>query len=515
MTVAVADGANAAAVSGSRGNARRIGIDTGQEPVVYLHRDSPVVHSEGFASETRVRLTRAQDGEGVLATLNVVTGPLLAVDEVGLSDVAWTRLEARDGDEVILAHPAPLDSLSLVRSKIYGRRLEAEAFDAIVRDIAAGQYSDIYLASFITACAGGRLDHQEVVHLTLSMIGAGERLTWGAPKVLDKHSVGGLPGNRTSLLVVPIVAAAGLTMPKTSSRGITSPSGTADTMETLAPVDLDLQAMRRVVEREGACLVWGGRARLSPADDLLIRVERPLDLDSPAQLVASVLSKKAAAGATHVLIDLPVGPTAKVRSYADAEQLSAQLRSVGGAIGLEVLPVLTHGAQPIGRGIGPALEARDALAVLKRSPDGPADLRERALLLAGYLLEMGGVAPAGCGEGMARSILEEGRAWTKFQAICEAQGGMRVPPTAAFTQPVLAARAGLVRLVDNRRLGRVAKLAGAPRDLAAGLDLHVRLGERVAPGQPLYTIHAVASGQLEYALSYALAGNGIDIEDGP
>jgi thymidine phosphorylase len=211
-----------------------------------------------------------------------------------------------------------------------------------------------------------------------------------------------------------------------------------------------------------------------------------------------------------------VGPTAKVRSYADAERLSVQLRSVGGAIGLDVMPVLTHGAQPIGRGIGPALEARDALAVLQGSPEGPADLRERALLLAGYLLEMGAVAPAGCGEGMARAILEDGRAWTKFQAICEAQGGMRVPPTAAFTKAVLAPRSGHVHIVDNRRLGRVAKLAGAPHDPAAGLRLHVRLGEQVTRGQPLYTVHAAASGELEYALSYARASADIiGIEDGP
>ena len=474
---------------------------------MYLHRDSPVVHSEGFATETRVRVTAG--ARTILATLNVVTSPLLGIEDVGLSDAAWQRLSVDDGGEVGVAHPPPLDSLGLVRAKIYGRRLEADALDAIVRDIAELRYSDIYLASFITACAGGRLDHQEVVNLTLAMIRAGERLRWDAPRVFDKHSVGGLPGNRTSLIVVPIVVAAGLLMPKTSSRAITSPSGTADTMETLAPVDLDLAAMRRAVEREGGCLVWGGRARLSPADDVLIRVERPLDLDSPAQLVASVLSKKAAAGVTHVLIDLPVGPTAKVRSYGEAERVSGHLREVGTAIGLEVLPVLTHGAQPIGRGIGPALEARDALAVLQREPDAPADLRERSLLLAGHLFEMAGAAPAGSGQGMARAILEDGRAWKKFQAICEAQGGMRAPPVARFTCPVPAQRAGHVAVIDNRRLGRVAKLAGAPHDPAAGLELHVRLGDRVTPGQPLYTVHAAAPGELDYALAYAESADGI------
>ncbi|MGE5232077.1 MAG: thymidine phosphorylase, partial [Deltaproteobacteria bacterium] len=305
----------------------------------------------------------------------------------------------------------------------------------------------------------------------------------------------------------------GLVMPKTSSRAITSPAGTADAMETLAPVALDREALQRVVEREGACIVWGGGANLSPADDVLIRVERPLDLDSAGQLVASVLSKKVAVGATHVLVDVPVGPTAKLRTLAEAEAVSDSLRDVGGALGLEVLPVITDGAQPVGRRIGPALEARDVLAVLRREPDSPRDLRERALLLSGYLLELAGAAPPGAGQALARSALDDGRAWRKFQAICAAQGGMREPPVARFVRPVEGTAAGQVSAIDNRRLARVAKLAGAPGDPAAGLELHVRTGETVAPGQPLFTVHAQASGALDYALAYAArAGDIIRIE---
>jgi len=305
------------------------------------------------------------------------------------------------------------------------------------------------------------------------------------------------------MIVVPIVAAAGLLMPKTSSRAITSPAGTAATMEMLAPVDLDVTRMRRVVEREGGCLVWGGRARLRPADDVLIRVERPLDLDSPAQVVASVLSKKAAAGATHVVMDVPVGPTAKIRSPEDAVRLTALLCEVGRAIGLTVRPVLTQGTQPVGRGIGPALEARDALAVLQRAPHAPVDLRDRALLLAGELLELGGASRSGAGAALARAILDDGRAERKFEAICEAQGGRRTPPLAAFSRAVPSPKDGEVTRIDNRRLARVAKLAGAPRDPKAGLELTVRLGDTVRRGDPLYTVYASAMGELEYGLAYA------------
>jgi thymidine phosphorylase len=487
--------------------ARRLGIDTGQEAVVYLHRDSPVVRSEGFDSQTRVEVRAA--GRATLATLGVVNNSLLAPDEAGLSEAAWSRLDLADAEPLTFAHPPPVESLSFVRAKIYGRPLAGSHFDAIVRDIVAGRFSDIELAAYIAGCAGGRLSDREVVDLTTAMVAAGDRLSWPRAPVMDKHSVGGLPGNRTSLIIVPIVSAAGLLMPKTSSRAITSPAGTADTMEMLAPVELDVPAMRRVVEREGGCLVWGGRARLSPADDALIRVERPLDLDSPAQLVASVLSKKAAAGATHVLIDVPVGPTAKIRSMRDAERLSALLREVGLAVDLEVLPFLTEGAQPIGRGIGPALEARDALAVLEGAPGAPADLRERALLLAGRLLELGDAATGGCGPTLARTILEDGRARAKFEAICEAQGGRRTPPVAPFARPVSAVRHGRVIGIDNRRLARLAKLAGAPRDPAAGLEIHVRLGDPIERGQPLLTVHAESEGQLEYALAYSAAGGDV------
>jgi thymidine phosphorylase len=292
-------------------------------------------------------------------------------------------------------------------------------------------------------------------------------------------------------------------MPKTSSRAITSPAGTADAMETVAPVALDVPAMRRVVDREGGCIVWGASVRLSPADDVIISVERPLDIDSEEQMVASVLSKKIAAGATHVVIDMPVGLSAKVRSPEAARALSSLFLEVGDQLGLAVRTELTDGSQPVGRGIGPALEARDVLGVLRGAADAPTDLRERAVLLAGAVLEVGGSASRGTGRERARELLDSGGAWQKFQAICEAQGGMREPPRAPFSREVLAARSGVLASVDNRRLARIAKLAGAPRAPAAGLELHARVGSPIERGARLFTLHAAARGELEYALDYA------------
>lgn len=487
--------------------ARRMGIDTLQESVVFMREDCDVCRSEGFSAHARIRVTNGR--KSIIATLYHVTSDLLAPGEAGLSESAWARLELRAGAEIKFSHPRPLVSLSKVRGKVYGNRLDGAALNDVVGDIVAGRYSDIDLASFITACSAQPLNRDEIVALTSAMVDAGDRIDWGISPVVDKHCVGGLPGNRTTPIVVAIVAACGLTIPKTSSRAITSPAGTADTMETLAPVDLTIDEMRRVVEREGGCVVWGGAVRLSPADDILIRVERALELDSEGQLIASVLSKKIAAGATHVVLDLPVGLTAKVRSAEAADALSDTLGKVAEIFGVVTRIVVTDGSQPVGRGIGPALEARDVLAVLQGRPDAPKDLRARSVSLAGELLELGNVAAPGEGAARAGETLATGRAWAKFQRICDAQGGMREPPTSSHRRPVISASSGRVRAIDNRRIARVAKLAGAPDDKAAGVELHVRIGQKVSKGDVLYTVHAETPGELDYALEFVSSNTDI------
>ncbi len=487
-------------MNGHRLRLRQLGIDTHHEHVIYMHRDCHVCRAEGFEAQTRVEVSLGE--RRIIATLNVVHSELLAIGEASLSTSAWCALNPAPDDRVGVAHAPTLDSLSSMRSKVYGHRLGAAALEAIVADVAAGRYADLHIAAFLSACAGGRMDLQETIDLTRAMVKVGDRIDWGRAPIADKHCVGGLPGNRTTPIVVAIVAAAGLTMPKTSSRAITSPAGTADVMETLTRVDLDLASMRRVVEREGGCLVWGGALTLSPADDILIRVERPLDLDSDAQLVASVLSKKIAAGASHAVIDIPVGPSAKVRSEQDAQRLELLLQQVASALDLQLRVLRTDGSQPVGHGVGPALEAHDVLAVLRGIDAAPTDLRQRALTLAGELLEFCGHSQPGEGHSRAVWLLDSGAAWAKFQAICEAQGGLREPGLAPLREPVLAERDGYVAAMDSRRLARVAKLAGAPGSANAGLALHVRLGDRVQRGAPLFTLHAQAPGELAYAKQY-------------
>lgn len=483
--------------------AKCLALYTHREPIVLMHADCPVARSEGLTARAQVEL-RA-NGRAAIATLYQVRGDILKADEVGLSDNVAHRLKVVDGDEIKIRHPQPLESMSAVRAKVYGHRLGGSELEAIIQDIAAERYSDVQLAAFVSAFSGEPAQQEEMVALTRAMVQAGDRLTWPGSPIMDKHCVGGLPANRTTPIIVSIVAAAGLVIPKTSSRAITSPAGTADAMETMAPVDLNLVAMRRVVDREGGCIVWGGSVRLSPADDILIKVERALDIDSSSQLVASVLSKKIAAGSSHVVLDVPVGPTAKVRSPQHAAELCDHLVAVATAFGLKARPVVTDGTQPVGCGVGPALEARDVLSVLRGAPAAPGDLRARAIRLAGALLEFGGAASDGIGEQRASEILSDGRALAKFMAICEAQGGFREPTVAPLQHTIEARDPGLVQEIDNRLLARAAKLAGAPESPSAGLELHVKVGNAVERSQPVMTLHGENAGELGYALAFAKA----------
>ncbi|MDO6564106.1 thymidine phosphorylase family protein [Amphritea sp. 1_MG-2023] len=480
--------------------ARRLGIDTRQEPIIYLRADSPVCRSEGFSALSRV-LVHTEHGK-IIATLNIITGEMLRRGQIGFSESAWLRLQLNNDDNVWLSHPRPVQSLSHVRAKVYGHTLNKQQFQEIINDIVDGRYADVHIASFITACGDDKLSDTEIIALTRAMIDSGSRIDWGQPMVIDKHCVGGLPGNRTTPIVVSILAASGLTMPKTSSRAITSPAGTADTMETMTDVSLSLEQMKQVVKQEGACLAWGGSVRLSPSDDILIQVERALDIDSEGQLIASVLSKKIAAGATHVLIDIPVGPTAKVRTQKAADKLAASFTTVGEQLGIKIQILYTDGTQPVGNGIGPALEAKDVIAVLQNNAHAPQDLKQRALTMAATMLEMAGAVEAGCGIDKATQVLESGQAWKKFIAICVAQGGMKQPDEAHYLYKLMADRNGIVARVDNRRLAQIAKLAGAPIDLSAGLEIHVKVGQQVNIHDPLLTIHAESSGELNYAVEY-------------
>jgi thymidine phosphorylase len=482
---------------------KQVAIDTYMENVAYLHRECEIYRAEGFQALSKIKITCNE--KTIYAVLNVVDDENMVTPmELGLAEQAFVQLNADLGAPVSVSQAKPPVSMDAVRRKINGERLTLRDFRVIANDISKNRYSKMEMAAFLVASGQTGLDREEILHFTQAMAESGERLEWHSPLVVDKHCIGGIPGNLTTMLVVPIVAAHGTMMPKTSSRAITSPAGTADTMEVLANVNLSPEEMHKVVNQEQACLAWGGTARLAPVDDVLISVERPLGIDSQGQMIASILSKKLAAGSSHLLMDIPVGPTAKVRQMREALRLRKLFEYVGDRLNLHLEVIITDGTQPIGRGIGPVLECRDVMQVLENDVDAPFDLRQKALRLAGRLLEFDPDVRGGYGFGLARDILDSGRALEKMQAIIEAQGKQTQTFTLGrLTREITAPSDGYITAIDNYQMSKIARLAGAPMDKGAGVDLLKKLGDPVKQGEPLYRIYAEFPADFDFACNLA------------
>lgn len=490
--------------------AKIFNIHTGTPLVAVIHK-TDAIHHDLHATD-RVELCYKK--KKVLAVVDILDhfhdphrADIMAHGCIGLFSETAEELGVPDGELVSLHPEKKPDSLKLIKRKIEGKELREIEVKRIVKDIVDGAITDIELTSFVVATAIRGMTFEEMTYLTKAVATTGDRFSTKRRPVIDKHCIGGVPGNRTTMVVVPILASFGLTMPKTSSRAITSPAGTADTMEVLANVSLPLSKMKRVVETTSACMVWGGAMNLAPADDKIIRIERPLGIDVTGLMLSSVLAKKYSVGATHVIIDIPYGKGAKVEHRADAERLKEHFLTLGKLLGMKIVVVMTDGRQPIGNGIGPVLEAIDVMKVLKNAPDAPRDLREKSLMVAGELLEFVGSVQKGLGFQVAREVLDSGDAHRKMQEIIAAQGGHDIPPLSTFTQVFTAKKSGVIVEVNNKSITKVCRLAGAPITKTAGVYLHKKCGAKVKKGEPLFTAYAGSEHKLQELAAYVKKEN--------
>ncbi len=434
--------------------------------------------------------------------------------EIGLYEKAYSMLNCSSSTIRAKVIPAPKPkSIDAIRKKFHENiELRPSDFELIIQEMLENKYNDITKTFFVLACAAHSMSDDEVIGLTNAMVNAGMVLDFKKSSkdiIVDKHCIGGVPNNRTTMIVIPIIAAAGLKIPKTSSRSITSPAGTADTMEVLADVNVPMTRMHSIVEKIGGCLIWGGGVALSPADDVIIEVEHPLEIDSEGQMIASILSKKKCAGSTHVLIDIPVGPQAKVTSKTKALRLKKRFESVGKAIGLKVLAIISNGEEPIGMGIGPQLEARDVIGVLENNSGAPDDLKEKSLMMAGLIFEMAGIKKSGKGYKYAQEILESGKALEKFTQIRDLQGKKDLPDDAKFRYEYVAQNSGVVSCYHNKIISRIAFVLGAPKDKLAGLKMYKKIGDKVKKGDVLFELFATSELKLEYGKTYLNEHQGV------
>jgi AMP phosphorylase len=422
---------------------------------------------------------------------------------VGLFEEIQRELGVKENDllEVrLMPLPASIDAII---KKIHKSKLTADEIKAYIKDVVENKLSEAEISAFLVAAELNGMDDDETVSLIEAMVESGGHISFDSKYVVDKHCIGGVAANRTSMLIVPIMAAAGALMPKTSSRAITSPAGTADTMEVLAPVEFSLEELKNLVNKVGGAIVWGGGVNIAPADDKMIAIRRPLRLDPLGVMMASILAKKRAVGSKHLIIDVPVGRGAKIEDIEYGKFIGEKFKTVATRLGMNTAVIITDGSEPIGNGIGPALEARDVLLVLEGK--GPMDLREKAILMAGTLLELCNKAKPGEGILMAESILNSGKALKKMREIIEAQGGDpnitadKIRLGDVFYH-IIAEKDGRIEHIDNKGISRIARIAGAPIDKGAGVYLWKSKGDVVKKGEKIMTIYSHTEERLSLAL---------------
>src|SRR3990167_1254332 len=226
-------------------------------------------------------------------------------------------------------------AVSAIKKKLLGKKLSYHEIFSLMDEVAHETLGPILTTYFVAAGFKEGFSDQELYYLTKAMVNTGAKLHFDGI-VADKHSTGGLAGTRTTMILVPIIAAAGFKIPKNSSRAITTPAGTADTMEVLAPVTFSPSQIEKMVAKTGGCIVWGGHLGLAPADDVIIQVETPLSFESFDKIIISIMAKKIASGATHLVLDIPVGLTLKVNHFKDAEIIADKFKFLAKKFNIKV-----------------------------------------------------------------------------------------------------------------------------------------------------------------------------------
>ncbi|MBI5253637.1 MAG: AMP phosphorylase [Euryarchaeota archaeon] len=460
----------------------------------------------GLYSKDRVKIFL--DGRGIVAFLNT-TKTIVKKGEIGISRDFLTVSKIQDGEKVSVVPAERPRSVDYIRKKMKGIALTESEYEAIVKDVIANNLSEIELAAFVSAIYINEMSIEEAAFLAKKMAESGEMLELKKKPIFDKHSIGGVPGNKITLLVVPIVAAAGLTIPKTSSRAITSACGTADIMEVLAPVTFDAREIEEIVNKTNGVIAWGGGVNLAPADDIFIQVEYPLAIDPHYLALCSVMAKKYAVRANFVVIDLPMGEETKIGSMEEAKKYARDFMELGERLGINVECAITYGDKPIGRAVGPALEAREALRALEGGENKvPSSVIEKSTEIAGIILEAGGVAARGRGKEVALEYLSSGKALQKMKEITAEQGGdARVTSNdirvGKFSEKIISNGSGYVTHISNRAIIQISRAAGAPKDKEAGILLNVTRGTKVERGDVLFEIYSDSEYKLEQALKLA------------
>jgi AMP phosphorylase len=469
-------------------------------PVAMLNKKT--AESIGVHEGDRISIKPFSNHSPDFSTIIDIVEKIVKEKEIGISSEIQKTIGLRNGQKVYVNLAKSPQSLFYIRKKVDNKKLSKLEIEEIIRDIVNNSLSEPEIALFVSGMYKNGMSFDETIFLIEAILKDSEKLHLKGKFIVDKHCIGGIPGNRTTPIVVSICAAAGLTFPKSSSKAITSAAGTADVIEAIAEVEFTIKELERIVNKTGACLVFGGGLKLVPADSKIIKVEKLLKIDPRAQLLASIMSKKLAVGSKYILIDIPYGKTAKV-DKKQGLKLKKDFEKIGKYFKLKLEGVLTDGSEPIGNGIGPILELIDIIKVLNPSETGPSDLEEKSLFLSGKIFEMTGKAKTGKGVAMAREVLLSGNAFKKFVEIIKSQrGSIKNLHLGNFTKDIVIQKPCKISEIDNKKINSLARVAGCPLDKSSGLYLHHHVGEKLKKGDKILTIYAESKPRLNEAIYY-------------
>jgi AMP phosphorylase len=476
---------------------KQLDIETGSGLIALLNEKE----AENMGIHAGDRVTLNYDKKRKVTVTIDTSEKLVKPGFIGLFEDVWAKRSIKE-DEVaqMVVESRPL-SIETLKKKMLGKPCNYEEFYALIKDISDGKFSEIETTYYAASGFVAPYTDQELYYVAKAMAETGEQFNL-KQKVVDKHSVGGLAGNRSTPIIISIVASLGITIPKTSSRAITSPAGTADAMEVLCPVSFSLAEIKKIIKKTNGCLVWGGGLRMAPADDKIIKVSRPLAIESYDKMIVSIMAKKVATGVDYLIIDIPVGESCKVPNMKHANEIEKKFVTLGKKFKMKVKVIKTPAREPIGRGIGPALEAREVLRVVQQHKFRSLDLENKSCKLAGAILELKGYCKTGNGYKIAKEQVKNGEAWKKLNQIIVAQGGQKDINSEEVLKEVEkyeihAKKSGKIVFVNNRNINEVCMNLGAPIDKNSGIHTHVRYGQKVKKGDKLYTMYTSSEDRLK------------------
>jgi AMP phosphorylase len=479
--------------------AKYLDIKTGYPWIAIIHEQD----GENFGVRPGDQLELKWENKKTEITIDT-TKSLVEKGEIGLFQDITNRYKIRKGELLELRLSGHAPSLKTIHKKLDEKKITYDEISSLVSDIARYRISDLELAFFIASAFNKKnFSKEEIYYLTKAISETGEMIKFG-DIVADKHSIGGIPGNRITPIIVSIVASCGVIIPKTSSRAITSAAGTADTMEVLAPVSFTSKEIKKIVKKTNGCLIWGGALRLAPADDRFIEITRRLGREPYSKMVVSIMSKQVATGINRLVIDMPVGPTAKIHDPKEILFVQNLFLYLSKRFKMKTKIIVSKTMGPIGRGIGPCLEARDVMRVLQQKENRPKDLEKKAILLSGHLLELAGKVKKGNGQKVALESLKSGKALKKMREIIKAQGGNsnidseEISLGKVFWE-LKSSKEGVIKSIDNKNLNKICRLLGSPSTKQAGVYLNKTIGEKVKKKETLCTFFTNSNQRLVLA----------------